>query len=344
MTSEPIDQPTTLPFLMERRRFMLVPGLLAVIGALVCGAISFVVLMGLTPIAPTDTVVTVATAVNGLFVLLLIVLVGREVSRMVRARRQGRAASRLHVRIVVLFSIVAAIPAILVAIVASVTLDLGLDRWFEIRTRAIVDSSISVARAYVNENARNLQGSTLSMAYDLDQQRRLFDLDRTGFKNFMTEQARGRSLLGAQLITREKEPFLVADVEADQPLPVPPDDAMQQAAEGSLVFIPPGVTNLVGAVIRLRQIPGAFLYTVRAVDPQVLAALRLMEERSAEYSSLQDNRFGLQLAFALLYLGICLIVLLSAIWTRSRPAISRSRFPCALPMAMSAPCPTPSTI
>ena len=315
MTSEPIDQPTTLPFLMERRRFMLVPGLLAVIGALVCGAISFVVLMGLTPIAPTDTVVTVATAVNGLFVLLLIVLVGREVSRMVRARRQGRAASRLHVRIVVLFSIVAAIPAILVAIVASVTLDLGLDRWFEIRTRAIVDSSISVARAYVNENARNLQGSTLSMAYDLDQQRRLFDLDRTGFKNFMTEQARGRSLLGAQLITREKEPFLVADVEADQPLPVPPDDALQQAAEGSLVFIPPGVTNLVGAVIRLRQIPGAFLYTVRAVDPQVLAALRLMEERSAEYSSLQDNRFGLQLAFALLYLGICLIVLLSAIWT-----------------------------
>ncbi|MCP3055544.1 sensor histidine kinase, partial [Aurantimonas marianensis] len=51
------------------------------------------------------------------------------------------------------------------------------------------------------------------------------------------------------------------------------------------------------------------------VDPEVIAALRLMEERSAEYSSLQSNRFGLQVAFALLYLGITLIVLLSAIWT-----------------------------
>lgn len=294
---------------------MLVPGLLAVVGALVTGAISFVVLMGLTPIAPTDTIVTIATVVNGAFVLILCLLIGREVMRMVRARRQGKAASRLHVRIVALFSIVAALPALLVAIVAGITLDLGLDRWFEIRTRTIVESSISVARAYVNENARNLQGSTLSMAYDLDQQRRLFGLDPTGFQNLMTDQAKGRSLLGAQLLRPDGTPFLAADVAVDRPLPVPPDDALKQAAEGNLVFIPPGVTNLVGAIIKLRQIANVYLYTVRAVDPEVIAALRLMEERSAEYSSLQSNRFGLQVAFALLYLGITLIVLLSAIWT-----------------------------
>ncbi|WP_232845603.1 sensor histidine kinase NtrY-like [Aurantimonas marina] len=304
-----------VPFLLERRRFMLVPGLLAVVGALVTGAISFVVLMGLTPIAPTDTIVTIATVVNGAFVLILCLLIGREVMRMVRARRQGKAASRLHVRIVALFSIVAAVPALLVAIVAGITLDLGLDRWFEIRTRTIVESSISVARAYVNENARNLQGSTLSMAYDLDQQRRLFGLDPTGFQNLMTDQAKGRSLLGAQLLRPDGTPFLEADVAVERPLPVPPADALKQAAEGNLVFIPPGVTNLVGAIIQLRQIQNAYLYTVRAVDPEVIAALRLMEERSAEYSSLQSNRFGLQVAFALLYLGITLIVLLSAIWT-----------------------------
>jgi two-component system nitrogen regulation sensor histidine kinase NtrY len=315
MTSQPIHPDTEVPFLLERRRFMLVPGLLAVVGALVTGAISFVVLMGLTPIEPSDTIVTIATVVNSAFVLLLCVLIGRELLRMVRARRQGKAASRLHVRIVLLFSIVAALPALLVAIVAGITLDLGLDRWFEIRTRTIVESSISVARAYVNENARNLQGSTLSMAYDLDQQRRLYELDRTGFQALITEQARGRSLLGAQLLRPDGEPFLGADVEVDRPLPVPPDDALAQAAEGNLVFIPPGVTNLVGAIIQLRQIPDAYLYTVRAVDPEVIAALRLMEERSAEYSSLQSNRFGLQVAFAILYLGIMLIVLLSAIWT-----------------------------
>ncbi|MBO0902751.1 sensor histidine kinase NtrY-like [Jiella sonneratiae] len=315
MTTHPIHSETEVPFLMERRRFLLFPGLLAVAGALITGAISFVVLMGLTPVEPTDTIVTVATVVNGGFVVVLSALIGREVLRMVRARRQGRAASRLHVRIVVLFSIVAILPALLVAIVASVTLDLGLDRWFGMRTRAIVESSISVARAYVNENARNLQGTTLSMAYDLDQQRQLYDLDRGGFQELMTEQARGRSLLGAQILRLDGQPLLKADVDEDKPLPVPPADALQKAAEGNLVFIPPGITNLVGAIIRLRQISNAYLYTVRAVDPDVIKALREMEERSAEYSSLRENRFGLQLAFALLYLGITLIVLLSAIWT-----------------------------
>ncbi|WP_164470468.1 MULTISPECIES: sensor histidine kinase NtrY-like [unclassified Aureimonas] len=299
----------------DRRRFMLVPGLIGVAGALVTGAVSFVVLMGLTPINPTETVVTVASIVNGAFVLLLCGLIFLEVLRMARARRQGKAASRLHVRIVVLFAIVAALPALLVAVVAGITLDLGLDRWFEIRTRAIVDSSVSVARAYVNENARNLQGSTSSMAYDLDSQRRLYDLDRTGFEQLVTEQARGRSLLGAQLLRMDGSPIMRADISTDKPLPAPPQDALDQAKAGNLVFIPPGITNLVGAIVKLRTLGDIYLYTVRVVDPEVISALRLMEERTAEYRSLQNNRIGTQIAFALLYLGITLIVLLSAIWT-----------------------------
>ena len=103
--------------------------------------------------------------------LLLIGLIGRELRRIYVARRRGKAASRLHVRIVTMFSLVAAIPAIMVAVVASITLDIGLDRWFEIRTKTIISSSLSIADAYVQENARNLQGTTLSMAYDLDQAR-----------------------------------------------------------------------------------------------------------------------------------------------------------------------------
>ena len=130
--------------------------------------------------------------VNAAFVLFLIALVGREVHRIVMARRRGKAASRLHVRIVAMFALVAAIPAIMVAIIASITLDIGLDRWFEIRTKTIVNSSLSIADAYVQENARNLQGTTLSMAYDLDASRTLYGLDRTGFLDLMNKEAVGR--------------------------------------------------------------------------------------------------------------------------------------------------------
>jgi len=86
MTAQATQTDDGMSLLRERRRFMLVPGILAVLGALITGAVSFVVLMGLTPIAPTDAVVKICSAVNGLFVLLLCGLIGREVLRMVRAR------------------------------------------------------------------------------------------------------------------------------------------------------------------------------------------------------------------------------------------------------------------
>src|SRR5690606_5889287 len=57
-----------------------------------------------------------------------------------------------------------------------------------------------------------------------------------------------------------------------------------------------------------------YLYLARPIDPRVTRYLRLTEENAAEYQQLQANRFGVQVAFAILFAGITLVVLLSAIW------------------------------
>ncbi len=290
-------------------------GFITAIAALVCGGISFVILTGLTPIVPTNNVIGAAVMVNGVLISVLAFLIVREVYRLIQSRRRGRAAARLHIRIIGLFALVAAVPAILVAIVAGITLDRGLDRWFEVRTRTIVDSSVEVAQAYVTESYRGLQGSTLSMARELDQARQLYSLDRTGFIDLMTLHARGRGILGARLIRIDGSIIVETNIPQDPPLPPPPADALNTVSEGLPVLIPPGGrTNLVGALIKLSNIPSAYLYTVRVVDPQVLNALRLMEENRVEYRGLEENRFTYQIAFAILYVGVCLIVLLSAMW------------------------------
>ena len=110
-------------------------GIFAVALAVLSALVTFVVLAGLTPIAPTHEVVVTLLAVNIVTVVLLLALIGRELWRVLQARRRGRAASRLHVRIVALFSVIAAVPAILVAVFASVTLDRGLDRLFSQQNR-----------------------------------------------------------------------------------------------------------------------------------------------------------------------------------------------------------------
>ena len=290
-------------------------GFVVVLLAMIIAILSFVVLIGLTPIRPDNTVSITAIAVNGLFVVLLLILIGIELRRILNARKAGRAGSRLHVRIVTLFSIIAAAPALAVAVVAAVTLDLGLDRWFEIRTRTIVESSQQVAQSYIDENAVNLRDASINMAFALDNQRALFRLDKRGFRNFLTQQARGRGMLGASVVRPDGSVVFNADIATERPLPLPPEDALNTALDGRPVIIPPGVTNLVGSIIKLREIENAFLYTVRTVDADVLDAVRLMEQNRNEYSSLEENRPVLQLAFALLYFGLTLIMVLSAIWT-----------------------------
>ncbi|MBB2750919.1 UNVERIFIED_ORG: two-component system nitrogen regulation sensor histidine kinase NtrY [Rhizobium aethiopicum] len=299
----------------DRRALFAVPGLVLAGGALLCATATLFVLLGLTPIAPSSHVVITSVIVNSFFVLTLLALIAREVARLLKARTRGRAAARLHIRIVVLFSIVAITPAILVAIFASITLNAGLDRWFALRTQSIVSSSRNIGQAYMMENASYLQGQTVSMANDLERNRALYSLDRTGFADLMTRQARGRGLLGSFLVERDGSVIVQADIATEKPLPAIPQDALEKAAAGQPTLIPPGVTNLVGAIIKLDAIQGTFLYTVRAVDPKVMGAMRMMEENATEYRSMEANRFSLQIAFAVLYIGFALIVLLAAIWT-----------------------------
>ncbi|MFM2279269.1 MAG: Nitrogen regulation protein NtrY, partial [Pseudomonadota bacterium] len=271
------------------------------------------VLLGFTPIEPVPQVVITSVVINALFVSALIALVGYELFRLAKARARGKAAARLHIRIVTLFSVVAIAPAILVAVIASLTLNAGLDRWFSNRTRQIVDSSINVAEAYVTENASYLQGQTISMANDLDRNRQLYALDPNGFVELMTRQAKGRGILGAFIVTAEGTVLLKANIETAKPLPPVPPVALREAAAGRPTLIPPGSTNLVGAIINLDQID-AYLYTIRAVDPDVMKALNLMRDNAAEYQALDEGKMSTQIAFAIIYLGFALVALLTAIW------------------------------
>ncbi|TWH33579.1 MULTISPECIES: HAMP domain-containing histidine kinase [unclassified Aminobacter] len=299
----------------DGRRLLALPGIITIVGALITAGISFVVLAGLTPITPDETTTLTLIAVNAAFVLALVALISREIHRIFMARRRGKAASRLHVRIVAMFSLVAAIPALVVAVVASVTLDIGLDRWFEIRTKVIISSSLSIAEAYVIENARNLQGTTLSMAGDLDANRTLYTLDRVGFRTFLSRQAQGRALAHAALIRADGSFVMQAETSAEFPIPQPPIEAVQTASDGLPVLIPPAQRNIVGAIIKLREFDDLFLYTIREVDPEVIRARQIVRANTDEYRKLESNRFSTQVAFALIYLGVTLIIVLSAIWT-----------------------------
>ncbi|WP_029355939.1 PAS domain-containing sensor histidine kinase [Bosea sp. 117] len=287
---------------------------LAVLVALVTALISFIILIGITPLVPSQEVVVTVLCLNGVMSLVLIGIIGREIWRIVKARRRGRAAARLHVRVVALFGIVAVVPAILVALLASITLDRGLDRWFSVRTRAIVDNAVSVAQTYVREHAYSIRGDILSMARDLQRIRPLWDQDRSRFRQAMTAQAAVRGLPAAMVIQRDLTVVDRATIRVGREFVVPPNLAIKDATEEQPLIYLPNEADFVGAVIPLKDFGDLYLYVARPIDPRVIKYLNETRAAVADYNSLEQRRIGVQVAFALLYAVISLTVLLSAVW------------------------------
>src|SRR5437762_163683 len=183
----------------------------AVAIALLSAFLTFMVLSGLTPIEPTRQVVYSFLLINAATILLLVGIIVREVWLVIQARRRGRAAARLHVQIVSLFSIIAVLPAVLVAVVANVTIDRGLDRLFSGPTREVMQNSLIVARAYMQEHAKLIRGDILGMANDIAHARPLYDQDRRSFQELLTTSAGSRNLPGAMIIDKNTNILESAD-------------------------------------------------------------------------------------------------------------------------------------
>jgi two-component system nitrogen regulation sensor histidine kinase NtrY len=290
-------------------------GSIAVALALLSAAVTFAVLAGLTPVAPTHQVVVTVLAVDAVAALLLIVVIGREVFNIVQARRHGRAGARLHVRIITLFSIVAAVPAILVAIVASITLDRGLAPWFSSRIQGVIQNSLTVAQVYFNEHGALIRGELAAMAIDIGRAKPLFDTERDRFRQFLNAQARVRGLPLTLMVDRDLKVIEKADVEGVGDIAPPGTPGALQGVSDEepqvAMFLE---SRSVAAVIKLKGYDDLYLYVARPLDPRVIEQLQATQESVAEFANLEARRVGVQVAFALMYTVIALIVLLSAVW------------------------------
>jgi two-component system nitrogen regulation sensor histidine kinase NtrY len=294
------------------RRAMRVISPIAVALALLSSLVTFLVLDGLTPIAPSHYVVKYLLGANATAVVFLILVVAREVWPVLQARRTGRAGARLHARIVGLFSIIAAVPAIVVAIVGSVTLDRGLDQMLS--ARDLINDTLVIAEIYVREQIRVLRGDSLAMAINLTQAKPLFDQDRDRFRQLFTAQASLRGMSGAMLLGPDKTAIIKSDFNP-QPEPlIPSNVAFDSISDTEPQVLSFPQSNVLVSLIKLRGYDDAFLYVVRPVDPRVVALGSKATETLLRYDLLRDRRTGVQLAFGLMYTVIALTVLASAVW------------------------------
>ena len=200
------------------------------------------------------------------------------------------------------------------AVFASITLDQGLDRWFSSRTLAIINSSKTVADAYTQEHARVLRNELLGIGRVLNESEPYFLLAEDRFRAIFARQTRIRGIPVAFIVDGEGKELIATPSRLNQPVPRMPTKRLLEQARSRPVFIALEESNLVAGIMRLDEFNDAYLYAVRVIDPVVSNFLRMTSENVLEYQAFFDSRSNIHTAFAILYIGAGLIILLSTTW------------------------------
>ena len=310
-----VAKPARSPFATGRgNRPLRVLGFVIVSASVLLSSVSFLILSGTTSIEPSTTVWTIIWIVTGILVLLVIALVVTEAVLLIQARMRGQAGAGLQIRMVTMFALVAAIPAALVAVVATIALNQGLDLWFSERIRSMVESSRLVARSYMLEHAQVLRDDVIWVASELEQARNTYTEDPTRYQRILTALAVTRSLPFTSLVNAEGETLMRAQIAVQGAYPRLPDGITEGLVDGIPEPIAPGRLNLVGSVIKLRGYEDMFLFVARPVEAEVLEYMQLTDENITEYRQYASNRLVFQITFAIMYVGLAVVVLLAALW------------------------------
>jgi two-component system, NtrC family, nitrogen regulation sensor histidine kinase NtrY len=154
----------------------------------------------------------------------------------------------------------------------------------------------------------------MAMAFDLGRAKTMFDSDRDHFQKFFTAQATARGFSAALMIRGDGTTVERADVKMDKTIVLPSKELLAKITETEpqIALIPEG--DHVAAAVKLHGYDDIYLYAARLLDPRVVEQLRATQENVGEYANLEARRLGIQIAFALMFAVIALIVLLSSAW------------------------------
>ncbi|MBV9590027.1 MAG: PAS domain-containing sensor histidine kinase [Hyphomicrobiales bacterium] len=314
MTSTEVPRTTNVaPLLMDEGPSGKRVGTVIMVAALLAALIGFLIVAGLTPIAPTNAVVLAILVTNGVLVICLgivVVIEGREV---LRARRARAAAAGLHMRFMGWFAGIAALPALFIALVTSITLERSLDPWFRADLRVLLGNTVEIAHSYEEGQCRTMARELNLMAGDINSAKVMFDQNRTLFHDWFATRSLFLGFPVAMMLKNDGSTIETVQHVAVPGIALPRSEDYAEASDTEPFCFVPRAGGAFAALVKLSAFDDAFLFVARPGDPRANQYTVAAEEGLRYYQGLEGKRVGVQIAFASMYLLVTLILLLSAI-------------------------------
>jgi two-component system nitrogen regulation sensor histidine kinase NtrY len=256
----------------------------------------------------------------GLLVVLVLVL-GRNLVRILMERRRKVLGARFRMRLLLVFLLMAVGPSVLLIIVGSDLIRQTVDRWFSVDVERILTSSQAIGVGLRQSVAESSRLHARFLARELQQRGLLTASGQGGLRRTVEARARELHMDLVNVFGPEGELLAVMDPR----LPPPPfagasseplaEAALQGREVETTVPVPEG--ELLRAAVPVRDATGAVrgAVIVSTLLPEVAAAeAREVQDHYTKFRKAQASREPIKALYLSLYLLPALVVLFGAVW------------------------------
>lgn len=250
---------------------------------------------------------------NIMALLVLMVMVGRNVVKLMFERRRGILGARLRSRLMGAFVLIAIVPMTLSFIVASRLINEAMEGWFSSQIEASVANSLAIARQHVSALKTVVRSAGARIRVDLSSYSHTSPPPVARLEELRSQNA----LYAIKIVDRDGQVLAqsthpTAEVESfrEPPLSV---DSIGEALRGSSTL---RIEELgASQFIRSYEPLGARALVVSyRMDPEVVDAQRVVQDSFQEYEELKTYKRPLKSNFFLTLALFNLITIFGAIW------------------------------
>jgi len=240
-----------------------------------------------------------------IFVLIVfLIFLTKETLKLFMHYKVKKTGSRTSLNYVLQFSLFAFLPSLLIAVFSLILFNVGLQKYFDRKITSAVKNSYEVAKNYVEENKKTVEADIVLVSVDLNRYSQMLFSNTARFQQIVRSQKLLRRLDEIYLIDGSGNIILADTSNLQDDFKIPTEEEFNLTLEGKPISIVSSKKDKSSVMIKLDNFIDTYLYVSRNVQPRLLQYLDDTEQAVNFYYSVKNNRTGIRITFAIIYVVI----------------------------------------
>ncbi len=246
---------------------------------------------------------------NVILLVVFLILLIKETSKLFSQYSAKKTGSKTSLNYVLQFSLFAFIPSLIVAIFSLVLFNVALQKYFDQKITSAVNNSYEVAKNYIEESKRSVEADIFLISSDLNKYYNVYFSNPSKFKQFVRSQRLLRKIDELYLIDSSGSVLLKDVNSSDYEFKIPSDEYFNAALEEKPVSVDRSQEKKTAFMIKLNNYIDTYLYVSKNIQPKLLNYLDATEQAVNFYYTVENNRTGIKITFAIIYIIIISMLL-----------------------------------